>query len=70
MYYRTIQIYYIILAKRTQVFNRRPTEKGDAGVEEHLHEIGDGMAFFYHPDNQRLVSERLKKYAEMKFAEV
>lgn len=40
------------------------------GTEEHLTEIGAGMAFFYQPDHQKIVAEEIKKYRAMQFPTV
>jgi len=37
------------------------------GNEEHLTEIGAGMAFFYEPENQKIVREQLEKYKAIQF---
>ncbi|WP_411682180.1 flavodoxin family protein [Clostridium thailandense] len=39
----------------------------DIGSEEHIEEIGAGMKFFYEPENQKLLKEKIEKYKNMKF---
>jgi chromosome segregation and condensation protein ScpB len=39
----------------------------DEGRGEHLVEIGEGMKFFFEPENQKIVKEEIEKYKNIQF---